>query len=177
MAYADLLKDPRWQRKRLEMLNAAEWMCRLCFATEKTLHVHHKHYRRGAMPWEYSDSELEVLCENCHEAITETTRSLKEILESGNTDILFRVSAYAQAIAAKRDWKTPRTVTLHAEGQVHAIVDAFRDGIGYGMKLGFQEVLSRFPDRKVDLVALAKEEDDAMEALIQKHAEEYRRNK
>jgi hypothetical protein len=33
MSYGDLLRDPRWQKKRLEMLDAAEWKCTCCERT------------------------------------------------------------------------------------------------------------------------------------------------
>jgi hypothetical protein len=67
MAYAEQLKHPKWQRKRLEMLSAADFTCKACGTTEKTLHVHHKQYVKGRMAWEYSAEELAVLCEDCHE--------------------------------------------------------------------------------------------------------------
>jgi len=70
MAYADLLKDPRWQRARLEALNAADWECSSCGERTKTLHVHHKRYVWGRKPWEYTIDELAVLCVDCHERIT-----------------------------------------------------------------------------------------------------------
>jgi len=28
--YLDKLRDPRWQRRRLEMLNKWEWTCEVC---------------------------------------------------------------------------------------------------------------------------------------------------
>lgn len=68
MAYSELLLDPRWQRRRLECLSAANWACLKCRATDRTLHVHHVEYRRGAMPWEYPDELLQVLCVDCHAA-------------------------------------------------------------------------------------------------------------
>ena len=64
--YAQKLKDPRWQRKRLEALNRAEFRCEACQDTESTLHVHHKAYFKGREPWEYDVEQLAVLCENCH---------------------------------------------------------------------------------------------------------------
>jgi hypothetical protein len=66
MTYADLLKDPRWQRRRLEVLERAGWACEQCSATTRTLHVHHVRYVRGRMPWAYGDDELQCLCEHCH---------------------------------------------------------------------------------------------------------------
>lgn len=64
--YGEQLKHPKWQRARLERLDAAGWKCEKCGETEKTLHVHHERYVRGRMPWEYTHDELEVLCEDCH---------------------------------------------------------------------------------------------------------------
>jgi hypothetical protein len=64
------LKDPRWQKKRLKILERSNFTCELCDDTETTLHVHHKAYRKGADPWDYEDYELQCLCENCHETIT-----------------------------------------------------------------------------------------------------------
>jgi hypothetical protein len=65
--YAEQLKHPNWQRRRLECLEAARWECENCGNTEVTLHVHHKRYVKGRMAWEYSDQELIVLCESCHD--------------------------------------------------------------------------------------------------------------
>ncbi len=65
MTYNEQLRDPRWQRKRLETLSAANWQCRRCRSDRKTLHVHHLAYRQVA-PWDYALEELEVLCEACH---------------------------------------------------------------------------------------------------------------
>jgi hypothetical protein len=65
MPYRDKLKDPRWQRKRLEVLNEANWRCKKCERGNLPLHVHHILYRR-VDPWEYRLDELQVLCEPCH---------------------------------------------------------------------------------------------------------------
>lgn len=66
MEYNELLKDPRWQRKRLEAMQADRFSCQICFRTEKTLNVHHKKYIPGTMPWEYDTRDLITLCEDCH---------------------------------------------------------------------------------------------------------------
>jgi len=65
--YAQLLKDPRWQKKRLEILERDEFSCQDCGDTESTLHVHHCYYETGKMPWEYPERSLVTLCESCHE--------------------------------------------------------------------------------------------------------------
>lgn len=66
MTYAEKLKDPRWQRKRLEILQRDDWACVRCGDKTKTLHVHHKRYKNNCEPWEYGEHDLEVLCEICH---------------------------------------------------------------------------------------------------------------
>jgi hypothetical protein len=64
--YSEKLRDPRWQRKRLEVLNRDDFTCQCCGADDKTLHVHHGYYKRNAMPWEYPAGSLWVLCAECH---------------------------------------------------------------------------------------------------------------
>lgn len=66
-AYLAKLRDPRWQRKRLEIMNRDGFSCQSCFDTESTLSVHHRFYDRGKDPWEYPDEALVTLCQECHE--------------------------------------------------------------------------------------------------------------
>lgn len=65
--YSELLRDPRWQKKRLKALEAAGWKCKACGDSDETLHVHHIRYIKGRKPWEYELNELKVLCAGCHE--------------------------------------------------------------------------------------------------------------
>jgi hypothetical protein len=78
--YRELLRDPRWQKKRLETLESAAWACERCMDSESTLHVHHKRYVKGRMPWEYARWELAVLCETCHEVEHEEKARRDELL-------------------------------------------------------------------------------------------------
>ena len=65
--YSELLRDPRWQKKRLQIMERDNWTCRSCGWNESTLNVHHKYYLPNRLPWEYLDSNLITLCEGCHE--------------------------------------------------------------------------------------------------------------
>ena len=67
-SYFEKLRDPRWQRRRLEVMQAAGFECEFCGDKDKTFNVHHKYYERGADPWDYPDAALECLCEQCHES-------------------------------------------------------------------------------------------------------------
>jgi len=69
--YFDQLKDPRWQKKRLQILERDNWTCVNCGGTESTLHVHHGCYIRDRPPWEHPDDTLWTLCEECHEVADE----------------------------------------------------------------------------------------------------------
>jgi Mg2+ and Co2+ transporter CorA len=69
MTYAEKLKDPRWQKKRLEIMSRDKFTCRSCGDSSKTLNVHHCYYTKGAMPWDYPDSALVTYCERCHKII------------------------------------------------------------------------------------------------------------
>lgn len=64
--YRDRLRHPKWQRRRLERMQAAEWRCESCGVDDQELHVHHLFYGAGREPWEYEDDELWVLCARCH---------------------------------------------------------------------------------------------------------------
>lgn len=64
--YAKKFKDPRWQKKRLRILERDGFRCKLCGDDESTLHVHHRYYIAGKDPWEYEDEALVTLCESCH---------------------------------------------------------------------------------------------------------------
>lgn len=65
--YSEKLKDPRWQRRRLEIMQRDSWRCRKCGDGSTSLNVHHDHYINGLEPWEYPADLLITLCEPCHE--------------------------------------------------------------------------------------------------------------
>jgi len=64
--YAEKLKDPRWQKRRLLFLERNKWTCKKCGDTKTELHVHHKNYKKNCDPWNYEDVDLDVLCKHCH---------------------------------------------------------------------------------------------------------------
>lgn len=64
--YGEKLKDPRWQKKRLGILDRDGWECRCCGANDKTLHVHHAYYVSGREPWDYPNESLAAVCVDCH---------------------------------------------------------------------------------------------------------------
>lgn len=77
MTYAEKLKDPRWQKKRLEIMQRDQWTCRLCGSTTETLNVHHVYYEKGFDVWQYPDFALLTLCEECHQKTEIALRQLR----------------------------------------------------------------------------------------------------
>lgn len=69
-SYSELLKDPRWQKKRLIILERDEWTCQLCGDESSELHVHHKKY--VGKPWECPDKQLQTLCKTCHSIVSKS---------------------------------------------------------------------------------------------------------
>jgi hypothetical protein len=79
LSYNEKLKDPRWQKRRLEILNRDEWFCQSCGNKERTLHVHHRLYSYNTEPWDYPDSNLVTLCHICHDKEDKMDEVLKEL--------------------------------------------------------------------------------------------------
>lgn len=70
MNYGEKLLDPRWQRKRLDILNRDGFCCKDCLDSKNTLHVHHLAYLPNKEPWDHPDHYLITLCKNCHYQLT-----------------------------------------------------------------------------------------------------------
>lgn len=93
MSYAQQLRHPNWQRRRLERLAVADFQCDNCGAIDITLHVHHPRYVRGRMAWEYSDDELQVLCEGCHGEHHAAEEVLMSLMAGGHAHSIFGIVA------------------------------------------------------------------------------------
>lgn len=78
MATKDYL-DPRWQEKRLRIMDRDGFSCRSCGATNNTLHVHHRAYEKGGRIWDTPDHDLVTLCDECHDSVEEMVREIRRI--------------------------------------------------------------------------------------------------
>lgn len=78
--YSEKLKDPRWQKKRLEVLERDKWTCQGCSDKTSTLHVHHQYYISGKEPWEYQNTCFLTLCESCHESEERYKKEYEQLL-------------------------------------------------------------------------------------------------
>ena len=76
LSYSEKLRDPRWQRKRLEVMERAGFACESCGDNQSTLSVHHGYYESKREPWEYDSDTLWCLCEPCHKSAEGDRRDL-----------------------------------------------------------------------------------------------------
>jgi hypothetical protein len=79
MTYEEQLKDPRWQARRLEILNRDHSKCVTCRRGDLPLHVHHIKYT--GMAWEAPDSDLVTLCHICHSGVHDKSPLATEYLK------------------------------------------------------------------------------------------------
>lgn len=93
--YSEKLKDPRWQRLRLEIFQRDNFACRKCGDTTRTLAVHHLQYQRGKEPWEYPAEALMTVCEPCHNEEYEAKGADQELLSA-----LKQCGAFSDEISA-----------------------------------------------------------------------------
>lgn len=100
--YADLIKSPFWQKRRLEIMKRDNFVCQFCGDHETTLNVHHIIYIPGNKPWDYKDEHLITLCEPCHldeEKLKDEDKFIvAQIVQAG----INRRSVFALAVELRR---------------------------------------------------------------------------
>lgn len=82
MTYAEKLRDPRWQKRRLKIMERDDFRCLECGCKTATLNVHHGCYFPKTDPWDYPDYLLHTLCESCHETTQKTLTTIHAMLGS-----------------------------------------------------------------------------------------------
>jgi hypothetical protein len=120
--YYEKLKDPRWQKKRLEVMEWNNFCCEVCGDDSTTLNVHHKEYFKNQEPWDYDKKQLSCVCENCHEEQHSNIDLLKFVCSYLNLDgpanreeVAFLIAGYAGydyqsilGVAGVDDTRVPR---------------------------------------------------------------------
>jgi hypothetical protein len=101
--YWELLRDPRWQRKRLEVYEAADFSCEWCGESEKTLNAHHTYYLKNRSPWDYPTEHLRCLCEDCHELATQGQEQLKLTLGELDPWETTELISFASGLLARKN--------------------------------------------------------------------------
>jgi len=95
LTYYEMLKHPKWQKKRLEILEREDFSCAWCENDkDNQLHVHHMFYDNDMKLWEYPDHTMVCLCSVCHKA----AHDLKKRLEYIVADSLEGIHNYSMLI-------------------------------------------------------------------------------
>ena len=122
--YGKKLRDPRWQRRRLEILERDGWACALCGDDISTLAVHHRWYEKDIEPWEQSNESLVTLCERCHQleyderpgAETALLRALRRAgFWSFDLEILAKAFSRIQTVGNRGDEAMALSRLIHAK--------------------------------------------------------------
>lgn len=87
MNYKDLLKSPKWQKKRLDIFQRDNFKCTVCNDSETQLHVHHLKYCKN--PIEQPNEDLVTLCKDCHELTTGLGSNFKRSTIKNKTKYMF----------------------------------------------------------------------------------------
>ena len=89
-SYSDKLKSPKWQKKRLNILNRDNFTCQLCGDTETELHVNHLKYT--GEPYDAPNEDLETLCKHCHlihHSVKEKISNVIKIVYDDYVDVVY----------------------------------------------------------------------------------------
>lgn len=122
--YSQKLRDPRWQKKRLEIMQRDKFTCQECLDDASTLNVHHCYYEKGKSPWEYDDGSLITLCETCHQeeanALQEKIYLCNELSKKG-----VRAGHFGNMMIAVHENPNPRFDEYDTSGLAFALSDSF----------------------------------------------------
>lgn len=139
MTYSEKLKNPRWQKKRLERLEESDFSCDNCGDGDSELAVHHRHYKKGAAPWEYDNDDLLVLCKKCHERLhTALDRLMRHVGRITTQDTIERLCGYAMVMSGDDIFPS----TIKTPGEILGLADAYRttpDAITRMMRIAKKE--------------------------------------
>jgi hypothetical protein len=85
MTYSEKLRDSRWQKKRLEVLQREDFKCQWCKKYGTVIQgdyvqVHHGYYEFGRDPWEYDSQSLFCLCEKHHKRAQYESKFLRRLI-------------------------------------------------------------------------------------------------
>lgn len=78
-------QSPQWQKKRLEVMELANWKCECCTTESRQLHVHHITYSKDKRLWDYDNTNFKCVCDDCHEKMHRAIESFRSaIAQSSN---------------------------------------------------------------------------------------------
>jgi hypothetical protein len=127
-SYSEKLRDPRWQKKRLCVMQRDGFACRDCHDSTSTLQVHHCYYEKGG-PWMTDERFLLTLCQPCHEERGELEADGKRMLGMifANAENYVQYSPLRQFVTSMSQHCDKRSVELRVVDD-----DVIQDAINFG---------------------------------------------
>jgi hypothetical protein len=126
LTYAEDLKHPLWQQRRLRVLERANWTCQRCGSVDRQLHAHHKVYLRGHRLWDYPDDLLECLCERCHDLAHAQKSRLDLLVAQHPTAALPAINRLVDKLGAVMAANSPAQ-RIDARNRLQDELDAIED--------------------------------------------------
>lgn len=123
-----LYRHPEWQKKRLEVMQVANFVCQECGGRDETLNVHHTYYLKNHKPWEYPTESLQCLCEPCHQLRHTASDALKLLIgELGQTQ-LENLTGYVKGIILlqRAHPHDNSRFSIHSWEEAAGVADAYR---------------------------------------------------
>jgi hypothetical protein len=99
--YYEKLKDPRWQKLRLEVMQRDDFACTRCGDKESTLNVHHWFYAKSGNPWDAEFGDMDTLCEDCHshvESMISTCKTFIKLNKKFSFDEEIEINGYGKTV-------------------------------------------------------------------------------
>jgi hypothetical protein len=136
--------DPRWQKKRLEVMKRDEWKCVACEDERSTLHVHHMYYDGDL--WAVEVQSLQTLCESCHAALGKHPKGGVFWHKSGEAGELHLVVLWCVHCGGTAFWGDSSEACVECGWSPTEIVSAYRckaplvPQVTWGKSINFREV-------------------------------------
>lgn len=134
--YREKLQDPRWQEKRLRVMESAGFKCEKCGSRERNLQVHHNQNQKGLEPWEYSNDDLELLCDYCHKYQHRQQADLIRKIKQAGISYEMLIGLCDGYIRTPSDMRLVRSPTEYAEGYYRSRLEF---DLGDAVKLVYEE--------------------------------------
>jgi len=142
-AYIELLRDPRWQRKKNAILERDDYRCQFCRDTETNLQAHHKRYAKSGLPWDVPNSWLITLCQRCHERVSELINRAREMLAEMN---LYELPLAVESL--EKLWSVPRVPAIPLPPRPPSPTDRQLTASA------FRASIERYEEEKAEILAL-----------------------
>lgn len=128
MTYSEKLKDPRWFAFRDDFIARNRRNCddpaQCCQCGEDTaapLQVHHRRYYPERDPWDYDDTDLLLICKECHEQIHRLENRVRDLVRSLEPHECYEMDALIEVLEKAHSNKRFKVAAARAKNAVRTV--------------------------------------------------------